>query len=99
MTDTMKGWLRENATLVYFLLAQAAALVSLSFWGLSYMVQLEARVSALETRGSSHVAEINNRLTVTERETDANRRSLERIIEVMLRELPIKREQFRETPR
>jgi uncharacterized coiled-coil protein SlyX len=95
MMTIARSWLKENATLVYFLIAQAIALISLGAYGLSYMVKLEQRVVTLETRGSSHLAEINNRLTVTEKETDANRKSLDRIVEIMLRELPVKKEQLR----
>ena len=53
------------------------------------MVQLESRVKTLETRGSSHVAEINNRLTVTEKETEINKLRLQKIVEIMTRELHI----------
>jgi uncharacterized coiled-coil protein SlyX len=53
----------------------------------AYMVKLEARVDTLEVRGSPHLAEINNRLTVTEKETEANEQRLNRVIEVMTREL------------
>jgi hypothetical protein len=59
------------------------------------MVRLEGRVNTLETRGSSHLADINNRLTVTEKETEANKSRIDRIVEIMLRELPVKREQLR----
>jgi hypothetical protein len=95
MVEAAKSWFRDNATLVYFLIAQAVALISLGAYGLSYMVRLESRVVTLETRGSSHLAEINNRLTVTEKETDANKRSIDRVVEIMLRELPVKKEQLR----
>ena len=62
----LKSWVRENSTLVYFLIAQliAAGAIAVSF--VTYMTNLEARVSTLEIRGSPHLAEINNRLTVTE---------------------------------
>jgi hypothetical protein len=98
MVDEAKSWVKENATLVYFLIAQTVALAS----GLTYIVNwksdLESRVHILEVRGSPHLAEINNRLTVTEKETQANTLRFEherqriddrfnRIIEVMTREL------------
>lgn len=95
MVEAARSWLKENSTLVIFLTGQAMALATGAVYGLSYMVQLEARVNTLETRGSSHLAEINNRLTVTEKETDANKRSIDRVVEIMLRELPIKKEQLR----
>jgi hypothetical protein len=94
MTETV-SWFKENQTLAMFLLAQLIAVVSGAGYGLSYMVQLEGRVNTLETRGSSHLAEINNRLTVTEKETTANKERIDRTVEIMLRELPVKREQLR----
>jgi hypothetical protein len=95
MTDAMKGWFKENATLAVFLMAQAAALFAGAAYGLSYMVKLEGRVNTLETRGSSHLADINNRLTVTEKETGANKERIDRVVEIMLRELPVRRDQLR----
>lgn len=92
MVEQARSWVRENATLVYFLIAQAIALMSLGAYGLSYMVKLETRVVTLETRGSPHLAEINNRLTVLEKQTEANKESLGRVVEIMLRELPIKKQ-------
>jgi hypothetical protein len=80
---------RDNATLVYFLIAQALALISGGAWGLSYMVNLENRVNTLEIRGSPHLAEINNRLTVLEKTTDSNTSRIERIVTIMTKELHI----------
>jgi uncharacterized coiled-coil protein SlyX len=84
-----KSWLKENQTLVYFLIAQAFALTSGGAWGLSYMVQLEHRVVTLETRGSPHLNEINNRLTVLEKQTEANKASIDRIVDVMTKKLNV----------
>jgi hypothetical protein len=81
--------MRDNATLVYFLIAQAIALISGGAWGLSYMVNLENRVNTLETRGSPHLAEINNRLTVLEKTTESNTSRIERIVTIMTKELHI----------
>jgi uncharacterized coiled-coil protein SlyX len=83
----IKSWIKENATLVYFLIAQAIAIGAAVLSMTAYMVKLEARVDTLEVRGSPHLAEINNRLTVTEKETEANEQRLNRVIEVMTREL------------
>ena len=66
MMTSVRSWARENATLIYFLIAQAIAVVGGAAWALTYMVNLEARVSILEIRGSPHLVEINTRLTVTE---------------------------------
>ena len=87
MVEAAKSWLKENSTLVYFLIAQIVALSSGGIYGLTYMVRLEERVSALEIRGSPHLVEINRRLTVTEKETEINKSRLDHVIEIMTREL------------
>ena len=96
MVEAAKSWVKDNATLIYFLIAQAIALVTAGAYGLSYMVQLESRVNALEVRGSPHLAEINTRLTVLESRTtnnndriDKNDERIDRIIGIMTRELHI----------
>jgi hypothetical protein len=86
MTE-LKSWVRENQTLVYFLIAQLLAFGAAGVSVVSYMVNLEARVNILETRGSPHLAEINNRLTVTEKETESNKARIDHVIEIMTREL------------
>jgi hypothetical protein len=73
--------------LVFFLIAQTIALTS----GLAYIVNwkadLESRVHILEIRGSPHLTVIDNRLTVLESTTAENKQRLQRVIEVMTREL------------
>ena len=54
-----------------------------------YMVNLEARVSILEVRGSPHLSTIDNRLTVLESQTKENRERLERIVDIMTKKLNI----------
>jgi uncharacterized coiled-coil protein SlyX len=54
---------------------------------LAYFTRLEERVHILEVRGSPHLAEINNRLTTTEKETDSNKARIDRVVEIMTREL------------
>lgn len=94
MVEPIKSWVKENQGLVFFLIAQTIALTS----GLAYIVNwkadLESRVHILEERGSPHLAQINNRLTVTEKETQANSARIDRVVEIMLRELPIKHDQL-----
>jgi len=55
----------------------------------AYMVRLETRVNTLEIRGSPHLGEINNRLTVLEAATKDNKTSIDRIVNIMTRELHI----------
>ena len=78
----LKGWIKENSALIYFLVGQAILI------GI-YMVNLEARVSTLEDRGSPHLGEINTRLTVLEGQTRDNKESLDRVVNVMTKTLSI----------
>ena len=81
MTE-LKSWVRENSTLVYFLIAQAIALISGGAWGLSYMVNLENRVATLENRGSPHLNIIDGRLIQLESQTENNRERLDRLVDM-----------------
>lgn len=84
---TVKSWARDNATLIYFLIAQAVALISGGAWGLSYMVNLENRVATLETRGSPHLGVIDNRLTVLEAKTSDNKEAIDKVVNIMIKDL------------
>jgi hypothetical protein len=72
--SNLTGWFRENQVLAIGLLGQAIIA------GI-YMVNLEARVSTLETRGSPHLAVIDNRLTVLESQTNNNKERLDRLVD------------------
>jgi uncharacterized coiled-coil protein SlyX len=87
MMTSVRSWFHDNQTLVYFLVAQAIAIGAAVLSITAYMVRLESRVVTLEVRGSPHLAEINNRLTVTEKETQSNKQRLDHVIEIMTREL------------
>jgi uncharacterized coiled-coil protein SlyX len=76
----MMAWFKENQVLVMALIGQAIVA------GI-YMVNLEARVSTLEIRGSPHLAEINTRLTTLEKITEANKERIDSVVEIMTREL------------
>ena len=82
MGDQLKSWFKENTALITFLIGQAILI------GI-YMVNLEARVSTLEVRGSPHLAEINTRLTVLEGVTTENKGRLDNVIAIMTKELHI----------
>ena len=85
----IKSWFKDNATLVYFLIAQAIAIGTAVLSMTAYMVRLETRVSTLEIRGSPHLTVIDNRLTVLESTTKDNKSSIDRIVNIMTRELHI----------
>ena len=77
-----KNWFRDNQVIVIALIGQAIIA------GI-YMVNLEARVSTLETRGSPHLTTIDARLTVLESQTRENKERLDRIVDVMTKKLNI----------
>jgi hypothetical protein len=83
MVNEAKTWLKENQTLVYFLIGQAIALGGIIVSLIAYSVKLESRVATLEIRGSPHLERIDNRLTVLESQTKANKDSIERIVNVL----------------
>jgi uncharacterized coiled-coil protein SlyX len=88
MTE-LRSWLRDNSTLVYFLVAQAIAIGAVVVSIIAYSVRLESRVTTLEVRGSPHLATIDQRLTVLESKTATNKESVDRIVDVMTKRLNI----------
>jgi hypothetical protein len=77
----MTDWFRNYHHLFYFLAGQAFAILAAVLSITAYMVRLETRVVTLETRGSPHLAVIDNRLTVLESQTESNKARLERLID------------------
>ena len=72
--SNLGGWFRDNQALAVALAAQAIIA------GI-YMVNLEARVSTLEIRGSPHLEKIEARLTVLESMTDNNKERIDRLVD------------------
>ena len=89
MVEEARSWLKEHAALGYFLFAQAIAIGTAVMAMTAYMVRLEARLGTLEIRGSPHLAVVDNRLTVLEAASRDNRTSIDRIVNVMTKELHI----------
>jgi hypothetical protein len=82
MVEKAKSWLKENQMLIIGLIGQAII-------GGIYMVNLEARVSTLEVRGSPHLGVVDNRLTVLESQTRDNKEAIDRVVAVMTKRLQI----------
>jgi hypothetical protein len=78
---TALSWVKEN----YFLGGLFVALFTVT----AYVVKQETRITILETRGSPHLQVIDNRLTVLEAATKDNKTSVDRIVNVMTKELHI----------
>lgn len=91
MTDDLKSWLKDNHALALFLVAQAIAMLAAAASILAYSVKLETRVTILETRGAAYTVEkldtIDRRITVLEQNIEKNTKSIDRIVEVLTREL------------
>ena len=87
MTGNFKSWFNSNQALVYFLIAQSIAIGAAAVSLITYSVRLETRVTTLEIRGSPHLEKIDSRLTVLESQTQSNKDSIERIKDVLTRDL------------
>src|SRR4029077_17635658 len=89
--STLKTWVSENSTLVYFLIAQALAIGTVGVSVIAYMVRLETRVFTMETRGASFTVQrmdrIDEKLTVLEQISKTNGDLINRIVAIMTREL------------
>jgi hypothetical protein len=87
MMVAVRSWVSQNHALVMFLIGQAIALGAVIVSLIAYSVRLETRVSTLEVRGSPHLERIDGRLTALEGLTNGNKASIDKIIDVMTREL------------
>ena len=93
MTEEIKSWIKENHTLLYFFAAQTIAILTGAAYLLTYAVKLEGRVHTMETRGAEYTVarmeEMKMRITVLEQKIDKNQASIERIVEVMTKNLSV----------
>ena len=93
MVESAKSWIRENSTLIYFLIGQFIAIGAFGASGLAYMVKLETRVSIMETRGAeytvSRMEEMKLKIHGLEQQIEQNERSINRIVDVMTKKLNV----------
>jgi len=92
MVDQARSWIKENSSLVLFLIAQVIAIGAAAATIIAYSVRLETRVHIMETRGAEYtVARMNafdQRITVLEQKIDKNAASIERIIQQYFKDRP-----------
>ena len=93
MMTMTRSWIKENSTLVYFLVAQAIAVGGGAAALIAYSVRLETRVHIMETRGAEYTVarmeEMKLRIAKLEQLVEKNNDSINRIVNVMTRELHI----------
>ena len=80
MVESARSWIRENSTLVYFLIAQLIAIGAGAASILSYSVKLETRVHILETRGAAYsvkrMDDMSNQIAVLQQKIEHNEESI-----------------------
>ena len=79
MTE-LRSWMKENSTLVYFLIAQLIAIGAGAASILTYSVKLETRVDILETRGAAYsvkrMDEMAKQIAVLQEKIENNEESI-----------------------
>ena len=87
MVEGAKSWLRDNSTLIYFLIAQFIAIGAFAASGIAYMVKLETRVHIMETRGAEYTVqrmeEMKLKIATLEHQIEKNEQSINRIVDIM----------------
>lgn len=87
----IKSWIKENHTLVMFLIAQLIAIGVGGASMIAYYVKMENRVYTMETRGAEYsvarMGKIEERLTIIEGITKSNKESIDRIVERLTRDV------------
>jgi exopolysaccharide biosynthesis protein len=87
----VKSWLKENQTLAIFLVAQLVAFGTAGISIVAYYVRMETRVTTMETRGAEYTVDRMNkfdqRITVLEQQQKSNTDTINRVVEIMTREL------------
>jgi len=93
MVEGARTWVKENSTLLYFLVAQFIAIGAAVASFFAYMVKLETRVSIMETRGAAYTVgrmdDMKMAIGRLETKIDKNEHSIDRIVDVLTRELKI----------
>ena len=93
MVEDAKSWIKDNSTLIYFLIAQFVAIGAFAASGIAYMVKLETRVHTMETRGAEYTVQrmedMKLRIAKLEQDIETNERSIVRIVDIMTKKLNI----------
>ena len=89
MVEPIKTWMKENSTLVGFLIAQLIAIGAGAAAFIAYSVRLETRVEIMETRGAEYsvarMSKMEERITILEQKINQNEASIRRLIDQYLK--------------
>src|SRR5580765_6982683 len=90
MVEQARSWIKENTSLVVFLVAQIVAFGAGAAAFIAYAVKLETRVFIMETRGAEFtVARMNGfdlRITALEGNIKDNKDRIDRILTELLKD-------------
>ena len=90
MVEEVRSWVKENSTLVYFLIAQMLAFGAAAASMLTYAVKLENRVHTMETRGAEYtvarLARMDEKITVIEQKMVANDIIMKRLVDEFVKD-------------
>jgi len=93
MIDRTRSWIKENSTLVYFLIAQFITAGAMAASALAYAVKLEGRVYTMEIRGAQYTVarldELKLSIAKLEQSVDKNEDQIKVIRDIMTRRLNI----------
>lgn len=89
MVEVARSWIKENSSLVVFLVAQIVALGAGAAALLAYAVKLETRVEIMETRGAEYsvarMAKTEERITIIEQRQSRNEEQIKRLIDEFIK--------------
>jgi uncharacterized membrane protein YciS (DUF1049 family) len=90
MVEVAKGWIKENSTLVTFLVAQLFAMGAGAAWIIAYSVKLDTRVEIMETRGAEYsvarMAKMEERITIIEQRQARNEDQIKRLVDEFIKD-------------
>jgi len=91
MVEQARSWIKENSSLVVFLVAQLLAVGAGAAAVIAYSVKLETRVHIMETRGAEYsvqrMAKTEERITIIEQRQARNEDQIKRLVDQFIREL------------
>ena len=90
MVEQARSWLKENQTLLIFLLAQGGAVAFGGASMLAYFTRLDTRVTIMEERGASYTVarmdEMKLKINSLEAQIKTNQATIDRLVAAFLKD-------------